>query len=83
MLVRSLRDIRKLKIRVKRDDSVQISKAGGFVKARFRGRANFAFGATAEEAKQRLFSVVAKRLKIAPAPITNLEKQLLEACRNA
>lgn len=79
--VKSFRALRKLKIRVKPGENVEIAKAGGFVKARIRGHANFTFGATAEEAKQRLLSIVSKNLGIVPRPITNFEKQLLQACR--
>ena len=78
--VKSFRALRKLKLSLKRD-AMQITKAGGHFKARFHGHANFVFGATAGEAKQRLLSVIAKRRGIAPALITNFEKQLLEACR--
>lgn len=74
--VKSFHALRNLNIKLKRDDSVQISKAGGFVKARFRGRANFTFGATPEEAKQRLFCAVAKRWGITRAPITPIDKLL-------
>lgn len=79
--VKSFRALHKLKIKVKRDENVQLSKAGGFVKARVRGHANFVFGATPEEAKTRLLSAISKSWGIAPASITNFEKQLLEACR--
>jgi hypothetical protein len=60
---------------------VQITKAGGHFKARFHGNADFVFGATAWEAKQRLLSAFAKRWGITPTPITNFEKQLVKACR--
>lgn len=75
-VVKQFGDLHKLSFKLKRDDSVQISKAGGFVKARFRGRANFTFGATPEEAKQRLFCVVAKRWGITRAPMAPIDKLL-------
>lgn len=77
--VGSLRDIRRLKINF--DEGIEVSKAGSHYRARLQGRANFVFDATAEQAKQRLLSHVAKNLGIVPRPITNFEKQLLEACR--
>jgi hypothetical protein len=77
----SSRQLRRLKLRLKLDDSVQLQRVGSHYKARFRGEANCVFGATAEEAKQRLLSVVAKKRGIIPTPITDFETQLLEACR--
>jgi hypothetical protein len=80
--VKSFRAVRKLKLTfTKRDDDVHITKAGSHCRARFHGQANFVFGASAEEAKQRLLSAVAKNLGIVATPITKFEKQLLEACR--
>jgi len=79
--VKTFRALRMLKVKVRRDDSVQISKVGSHYKARFRGRANSVFGSSAEEARQRLFSTIAKRWGITPVQISNFEKQLLEACR--
>jgi hypothetical protein len=80
--VKTFDDLRKLEVRLKlKPDAVQITKAGGFVKARFRGAANCVFGATAEEAKQRLLSVIAKKRGIISPPPTDFEKQLLRACR--
>jgi hypothetical protein len=79
--VKSFDALRKLKLKVKSDDHVQLTKSGGMFKARFHGHANFVFGATPEDAKQRLLSVIAKKWGIATVPISNLEKQLLEACR--
>ena len=48
--VNSLRELSKLKV----GPVVQIQRAGGHFKARFRGNANFVFGASAAEAHQRL-----------------------------
>lgn len=76
--VKTFRDIRRLKIKVKHDDHVQVSKAGGFFKARFAGRASFVFGATPAQAVERLlFSVKSKRWGLVPAPITTMDKLLL------
>ena len=80
-VVKTFGDLRKLPLTVKSIDDVQITKSGGLFKARFHGHKHFVFGATAEQAKQRLLSGVTKRLGIAPIPITNFEKQLLEAVR--
>ena len=60
---------------------IEIQRAGGFYKARFRGRANSVFGATAEEAVWRLRGAKSKKWGFAPVSISNFEKQLLEACR--
>jgi hypothetical protein len=79
--VKTFHALRTLKLRVKHVEDVQITKAGGHFKARFRGHCNFVFGSTAEEAKHRLLTGVAKKWKIVPTRISNLEKQLLEACR--
>jgi hypothetical protein len=46
----SFRQIRKLKL----DDNIQITKAGGFVKARYAGASNFVFGEDKEQALQRV-----------------------------
>ena len=53
MLVRSLRDLRKLKLKLERS-TVQITRAGGFYKARFQGHANCVMHSTPEQAVQRL-----------------------------
>ena len=69
--VGSLRDIRRLKINF--DEGIEVGKAGSHYRARLQGRANSVFGETAEEAKQRLCSAVAKNLGIVPRPISNFE----------
>lgn len=79
--VKSFGEIRRLNLRVKRADEVQVTRTGSHYRARFRGHANCVFGETAQHAKQRLLTAVAKNLGIVPIPITKLEKQLLEACR--
>jgi hypothetical protein len=79
--VNSLRDLRTLKLRLKPDDGVQITKAGGFYKARFRGRANCVLGGTAEEAASRLRSAQSKAWKISPREIHPIEQQLMESLR--
>jgi hypothetical protein len=53
MLVRSLRDLHKLKLRFKRN-GVQVTRAGGYFRARFHGHANCVLGSTAEGVLQRL-----------------------------
>ena len=53
MLVRSLRDLRKLKLQLNRD-SVQVTRCGGYFRARFVGHANCVMHSTAEDAVQRL-----------------------------
>lgn len=53
MLVHSLRDLRKLKLKLERD-TVQITRAGGHFRARFYGHANCVMHSTAEGAVQRL-----------------------------
>jgi hypothetical protein len=53
MLVRSLRDLRKLKLKLKHDE-VQVTRAGGYFRARFHGHANCVMASTAHEARQRL-----------------------------
>ena len=53
MLVRSLRDLRKLKLKLERDE-IQVSRAGGYFRARFHGHANCVMHSTAEDAVQRL-----------------------------
>jgi hypothetical protein len=53
MLVRSLRDLHKLKLKCKRNE-VQVTRAGAYFRARFRGHANSVIAATAHEARQRL-----------------------------
>ncbi|SRR6266567_1132436 len=55
-VVKSFRALRKLKIRVKIADGVQVTKAGSHYRARFRGRANSVFGSTAQEARERLLN---------------------------
>lgn len=42
-----------MKLKWKRGD-IQITKAGGHFKARFKGHANFVFGSTTQEAMQKL-----------------------------
>ena len=80
--IKTFDDLCKLELRLKlKPDAVQITKAGGFYKARFRGQSHFVFGETASLAKQRLLSVVAKKRGIISTPITYFEKQLLESCR--
>jgi hypothetical protein len=77
-VVKTFGDIRKLNIRLKRDDRVQVTKSGGFHKARFRGRASFVFGATSAQAVERLlFSAKLKRWGLVPAPLTTMDKLLL------
>jgi hypothetical protein len=53
MLVRSLRDLHKLKLKCKRN-GVQVTRAGGYFRARFHGHSNCVLGSTAEVALQRL-----------------------------
>jgi chromosome condensin MukBEF MukE localization factor len=48
--VTSLKHLRRLRL----THDVQVTKSGGFYIARFRGAANYVFGATAHEARQRL-----------------------------
>jgi hypothetical protein len=80
--VKSLRALCNLKITLKKpDDRVRVMKAGSHYRARFHGQANCVFGLTVEEAKQRLLSAAAKNLGIVVVPISNLEKELLKACR--
>ena len=74
--VKTFGDLHQLNVKLKRDDSVQVTKAGSHYRARFRGRANCAFGATAEEAKQRLLSTYARQWGITRAPITTIDKLL-------
>jgi hypothetical protein len=58
---------------------VQVSKAGGFFKARFAGRTNFVFGATSAQAVERLLlSAKSKRWGLVPVPTSD---ELLEAYR--
>jgi len=76
--ITSLKELSKLKL-VR--SPIEIQEAGGFYKARFPGCRNFVFDATAERAKQRLLSPIAKNLGIVPRPLSQFEKQLLEACR--
>jgi len=54
MSVKSFSDINKLPIKVK--PHIQITRAGGHYRARYRGRAECTFGATAAEALARLTS---------------------------
>jgi len=79
--VKSFGEIRRLNLRVKHADEVEVTRAGSHYRARFRGHANCVFGSSAEQATQRLLNAVAKNLGIVPIPITKFEKQLLEACR--
>ena len=79
--VKSFRALHKLKLKVKRDADVQITKAGGFFKARFCGRANCTFGATVKEAIWRLRSTQSKRWGISPKPITDIEHLLMKGMR--
>jgi hypothetical protein len=60
MSVKSFSDIHKLKL--KRDE-VQLTKAGGHFKARFNGDANFVFGSTAQEARDRLLNTPSRTLR--------------------
>lgn len=53
MLVRSLRDLRKLKLKLERG-TIQVTRAGGYFRARFHGHANCVMHSTAEGAVQRL-----------------------------
>jgi hypothetical protein len=48
--MKSFRDLHELKV----GPVVQITRAGGFYRARFRGCANSVFGATPEDARRRL-----------------------------
>src|SRR5260370_31650135 len=50
--ITSLKDLRNLTF----SSPIEIQRAGGFFKARWPGRANFVFGATVEEARQRLLN---------------------------
>lgn len=53
--VKSLRELRKL--------LVQIQRAGSHYKARFAGHSTFTFGATPEEARQRLLKTPSSSVK--------------------
>jgi len=79
--VNSFRALHKLKLKPKRDAGVQITKAGGYFKARFPGRSNFTFGATTEEAISRLRSAKSKGWRIAPVLVSRLEQQLMDGLR--
>lgn len=79
--VKSFRALRKLRLNVNPRTDVEVTRAGSHYRARFNGQANCVFGETAQQAKHRLLSVVAKKRGIVPAPIADLEKQLLEAFR--
>lgn len=59
--VATFRQLRKLKVSLKPDDSVQIQRAGGYFKARFRGAANCVIASTAHEARQRLLQTPSMR----------------------
>ena len=61
--VRTLQHLGQLNLKLKRDDSVQITRCGSHYKARFKGRANAVFGATAEEAIERLRDTPSKLVK--------------------
>jgi hypothetical protein len=80
--VKSFRALRKLKLKVKTTDRVQITKAGGFVKARLRGSKNCVFGSTREEALARLRSThESRKWLLVPVVITPLEQQLMDGLR--
>jgi len=42
---------------------IQIRPAGGFFRARYAGHASFVFGATAAEARERLFNTPSKTVR--------------------
>jgi len=73
--VKTFGDLRKLRLNA---DAVQITKCGGMFKARYRGHANCVIGETADQAKQRLLSDVAKKRGILSA---NPNADFLAACR--
>jgi hypothetical protein len=77
--VKSFRQLRRLRFKLKRNDSVQISRAGSHWKARFRGRPSFVFGTSPQAALQRLLSTFAKERGITDEPITELDKLLLRS----
>jgi hypothetical protein len=78
--VKSFRALRKITIRPKSD--VQITKAGGFLKARLHGRKNCVFGRTREEALARLRTAQStKKWMLVPVVVTPLEQELMDALR--
>jgi hypothetical protein len=80
--LKSFRSLRKLKLKVKRNDRVQFSKAGAFVKARLPGAKNCFFGSTREEALARMQSAqLSKKWMLAPVVITPIEQQLMDGLR--
>lgn len=60
MLVRSLRDLRKLKLN---RNAVQVTRAGGYFRARFVGHANCVLASTAEQAVQRLLDCPSRAVR--------------------
>lgn len=75
--VNTLKDLHTLKLMLKkRVDPIEVSKAGGYFRARFRGCANSVLNSTPEGARRRLLSTPAKRWGIAHAHITTIDKLL-------
>ena len=72
--VKTFHTLSKLKLRVKSASDIEISKAGQLFKARHRGCADFVFGATAEEAKERLLEAQSKGWGFGPSRISHFEK---------
>lgn len=80
--VKSFGALHKLKLKVKSNDRVQITKSGGFFKARLRGGKNFVFGSTPGEALARLRTAQAsRRWLLVPLVITPIEQQLMDGLR--
>jgi hypothetical protein len=80
--VKSFNALRTLKLKVKSDDRVQITKAGGMFKARLQGRRNFVFGSTRGEALVRLRNTQSSKkwspIRVVVPPI---EQQLMGGLR--
>lgn len=79
--VKSFGEISRLNLKIKHVDEVEVTRAGSHYRARFRGRANSVFGATAAEAIRRLRSAQSIRWGISPKPITDVEHLLMKAMR--
>jgi len=78
--VKSFNAIRTLKLKV--DDRVQITKAGGMFKARLHGHRNFVFGSTRAEALVRLRNTqFSKKWSPIRVVVTPLEQQLMDGLR--
>ena len=78
--VKSFNALRTLKLKV--DDRVQITKAGGMFKARLHGHRNFVFGSTRAEALVRLRNTqFSKKWSPIRVVVTPLEQQLMDGLR--